>query len=217
MRCHWLIDLSGRNTGGGRFDNFRFALPPPALQAGDANQDLSFDQLDIIAALAPGRYLTGPYASLVANGQEGDSQTSIVYDANTGEVAVDAPAGIELTSINIDSAAGIFGSNPAANVGGSFDNDSDCNIFKATFGSSFGSIDFGHVAQTGLSEEFILNDLTVVGSLAGGGDLGNVDLMGPIPEPSSIALLILGLLGLVACGRRRGGRLNPTYAQSRPG
>ena len=72
----------------------------------------------------------------------------------------------------------------------------------ATFGSSFGSLSFGNVAQPGLSEDFVLNDLTVLGSLAGGGDLGDVDLI-YIPEPSALVLLTLGLLGLVACGRRR--------------
>ena len=36
-----------------------------------------------------------------------DDRTSIVYDAKTGEVRVDAPVGHEFTSINIDSAAGI--------------------------------------------------------------------------------------------------------------
>ena len=46
------------------------------------------------------------------------------------------------------------------------------------------------------------NDLTVVGSLAGGGDLGNVDLI-YVPEPSTLVLLTLGLMGLVACGLRR--------------
>ena len=55
----------------------------------------------------------------------------------------------------------------------------------------------GNVAQTGLSEDFVANDLTVVGSLAGGGDLGNVDLI-YVPEPSALVLLTLGLLGLVA-------------------
>ena len=161
-----------------------------------------FDQIDIIAALNAGTYLTGPYAAIVGGGQRDDAQTSIVYDANTGEVAVDAPAGIELTSINIDSATGIFAGAPAQNLGGSFDNDADNNIFKATFGSSFGSLSFGNVAQTGLSKEFVASDLTIVGSLAGGGDLGNVDLI-YVPEPSTLVLLTLGLLRLVAYGRRR--------------
>jgi hypothetical protein len=160
-----------------------------------------FDQLDIIAALGPGHYLTGPYNAILPGGQEGDGQTSIIYHTGTGELAVDAPEGVALTSINIDSAAGIFTGDPAGNLGGSFDNDADGNIFKATFGDQFGSLSFGNVAQAGLSEDFLASDLTVVGSLAGGGDLGDVDLI-YIPEPSAMALLALGMLGLAVRRRR---------------
>ena len=124
-----------------------------------------------------------------------------MYDANTGEVAVDAPAGTELTSVNIESAGGIFTGAAAESLGGSFDNDADNNIFKATFGGSFGSLSFGNVAQTGLSEEFVANDLSVVGSLAGGGDLGNVDLI-YVPEPSGLVLLAAALC-IVGIRRRR--------------
>ncbi len=216
--------------------------PPVALQAGDADRDLDFDQLDLVkvqqagkyltgqpatwgdgdwngapggspgsppagdglfsqfdifAALTASLYLTGPYGALGAAGQPGDSQTSIRYDARSGELSVDAPAGIQLTSINIDSAAGIFTGNAATNLGGSFDNDSDQNIFKATFGSSFGSLSFGNVAQPGLAEAFVLGDLTVVGSLAGGGGLGPVDLI-YVPEPATLTLAWLGLLAFFA-------------------
>ncbi len=102
-----------------------------------------------------------------------------------------------MTSVNIDSAASIFTGDAAQNLGGSFDNDADNNIFKATFGSSFGSLSFGNVAQAGLSEEFVLGDLSVVGSLAGGGDLGDVDLI-YVPEPTSAVLLAVGLaIGLL--------------------
>ena len=165
-----------------------------------------FDQLDIIAALAPGHYLTGPYAAVQSH-PAGDGGATLVYDPNSGRVEVQAGA-TQLTSINIDSAAGIFTGEAAQNLGGSFDNDADGNIFKATFGNSFGSLSFGNVAQMGLSEQFVLDDLTVVGSLAGGGDLGNVDLV-YVPEPSAAALLWLCLFGAVTVTRfPRIGRTN---------
>jgi hypothetical protein len=170
------------------------AAAPPA---GDG----LFNQLDIIAALNAGKYLQGPYAALAGEGNEGDGQTSIKYYPLTGEVAVDAPAGKQLTSVNIESASGIFTGAPAQGLGGSFDNDTDTNIFKATFGSSFGNISFGAVAQAGLSKDMIMGDLTVVGSLAGGGDLGSVDLI-YVPEPSTVLLLALGLLAALGYRRR---------------
>ena len=169
--------------------------PVPALLPGDANQDLTFDQLDLMQALQAGKYLTGqpatwaegdwngapggrpgkppagdgvfdhhdvlaaltagaygngPYAAIAPGGVEGDEQTSIIYNPDTGEIAVDAPASKQLTSINIESAACVFVLDPPQNLGG-WGDDLDCNIFKATFGSSFGSLSFGNVAMVGLS------------------------------------------------------------------
>jgi hypothetical protein len=246
---------SDRPGGYGSFDLWQVPIitepSQPQLQAGDANRDLKFDQLDlvqvqiaakyltgqtatwgdgdwngapggspgnpptgnnlfdqldIVAALNAGKYLTGSYAALVGKGTPGDGQTSLIYNAGTGELAVDAPAAVQLTSINIDSAAGILTGAPATNLGGSFDNDGNNNIFKATFSSSFGSLSFGNVAQAGLSERFVLNDLSVVGSLAGGGDLGNVDLI-YVPEPSTIALLAMGFLSIAGLIERRRARI----------
>ena len=174
---------------------------PGGTQGNPPAGDGLFDQIDIIAALGAGTYLQGPYAAVQSGGVANDGQTSVGYDAGTGEVFVDAPAGVELTSINIDSASGIFTGDAAQNLGGSFDNDADNNIFKATFGGSFGSLTFGNVAPAGLAQDMLMNDLTVVGSLAGGGDLGNVDLI-YVPEPNALLLLLLGVLGTLRIRRR---------------
>lgn len=165
-----------------------------------------FDQLDIIAALTAEIYETGPYGPggleppqlltpLHAHGWYWDGQTSIHYCRHTGEVTVDVPAGVNLTSIYIESASGIFLNHQEAwNLQGSFDTHSESGIFKTTFGSSFGSISFGHIARLGLSEAFVANDLMVAGSLEGGGDLGEVDFIGCIPEPSTLGLVLLAVI-----------------------
>lgn len=58
------------------------------------------------------------------------------------------------------------------------------------------------MAQAGLSEQFVLNDLSVIGSLAGGGDLGNVDLVF-VSEPSAVLLLAVGfVIGMFCFGRK---------------
>jgi hypothetical protein len=239
----WLGDDVAGQVG---LDNITAVPRPPALQAGDADQDYDFDQFDlvqvqvaakylsgevatwgegdwdgapggslgdppngdgqfnqfdIVAAQQAAIYLTGPYVAIKSEGIEGDGQTSVIYNAGTGEVAVDAAVGTELTSLNIDSASAIFTGDAAQNLGGSFDHDADNNIFKATFGSSFGSLSFGNIAQAGLSEQFISGDLTVVGSLAGGGDLGEIDLV-YVPEPTSALLLAIGMW--LICLRRVG-------------
>lgn len=145
----------------------------------------------------------GPGGGL-APGTPGDGQTSLVYNPGDGSLGVDAPAGVDLTSINIDTAGLGFNT---ANVdmtvfNGSFDNVSATNLFKATFGSSFPSTSFGvGVMAAGLSFDAVAGDLVAVGSLNGGGDLGAVDLV-YVPEPTAIVLLSLGVLGL-AIRRRR--------------
>ena len=185
--------------GGGDWDG-----APGGKQGEPPAGDGAFNQLDIIAALNADVYLKGPYAAIVQGGTLGDGQTSIVYDPATGELKVDAPSETNLTSVNITSAGSMFiGDKPAA-LDGAFDNFGADNIFKATFGGDFGSLSFGNVLAAGIAEDALANDLTVVGSLAGGGDLGDVDLVyQQIPEPSSIMLLLFGFTALLRVARRR--------------
>jgi hypothetical protein len=97
-----------------------------------AQGDGKFDDTDLAWALNTGNYLAGPYAEdsrpselppeIRAGGTRGDRQTSIIYNALTGQISIDPPAGAQLTSIHIASEAGIFTRSPANNVlNGSFD------------------------------------------------------------------------------------------------
>ena len=168
--------------------------------------DGMFNQFDIIAANVAGVYLQGPYAAIQTGGTTGDGQTSLVYNANTGELSLDPPADQELTSINVTSAGGRFLGDKPDVLDGAFDNFAADNLFKATFGGSFGSISFGTVLPVGVAESDLAADLSVVGSLAGGGDLGNVDLV-YVPEPTSVLLLTIGLVIALSHCRRKTCRL----------
>ena len=135
----------------------------------------------------------------------GDAQTSLVYNPSTGELSVDPAVGKNLTSINIESAGskfiGPYTPKPPV-LSGSFDNFAANNIFKATFGSNFGAVSFGNVLPTGLNLATLVGDMTVVGSLDGGGPLGAVDMY-VIPEPSTMILLGLAMIGLLVARRSR--------------
>lgn len=135
-------------------------LPPPG--------DGVFDQFDVISALNQNWYLTPmEFAALVPDGRINDGTVSVVYHAATGEVVVDPPAGLEFTSISVDSAASIFPMNMDYCPGGAIDCDPDSNLFKATFDGSFGFFSFGNVATPLLSEQFLLSELVVIGSFLG--------------------------------------------------
>jgi hypothetical protein len=150
-------------------------------------------------AATPG---AGYFSSIILPDEEINIHVSVGYHARTGELWVEAPDEVELTSITIDSTIGIFTGGPAQNLGGFFDISSPNKIFKATFGTSFGSISFGNVTKTGLSRDMLLADLTIDGSLAGGGGLRDVGLIYvPVPEPLGSQLLVLGLLSLMAACR----------------
>lgn len=183
---------------------------PGGSAASPPTGDNLFNQLDLIAALNAGNYSPGlPFYStspLVPGGIIGDSHVSVVYDSLTGEFGVDVPTSMTLTSFQLVSGAGIFTNNPATNLGGSFDDDSDTQIFKATFGSSFTSLSFGSIASPGLTESFLLSDLSVNGSLNEGVFLEKVDLnfqdQGTVPAPGAFILAGIGA-GLVGYMRRR--------------
>ena len=128
----------------------------------------------------------------------------IHYDANTGDFGWEANE--QLTSIQVSSEAGIFGTG-SADVDFGFDagfcSFPDCitspqRIFKATFGDSFGSFVLQNLVETGLTEEFLLRDLSATGSYSVGGPFGpDVELL-YIPEPSTLLMMMIALSALMA-------------------
>ena len=129
-----------------------------------------------------------------------DGKISLGYSALTGSLWITTNR-LRLTSINIDSAAGIFSGDPALNLGGPTDNYTEHNIFKETIGSSFGSLTFGSVAKRWLSFGFLQDDLTVTGTLEDGDTFSGANL-NYLPEPSSLVLLGTGLVCVLAVARK---------------
>jgi len=212
-------------TFGGEFGDFTVgdALMAPGLTADAVVADLTaqgskagggdLGPVDLVYLGGGGPPPAGDYKTY----PEGidDEQTSLVYWEETGTLEVNAPKSTELSSINVNSAGSKFieANYDAAQFTGSFDTKTTGNFFKATFGSSFPSFVVGQsVMPAGMTPAEVLADLHIgaaadapTGSLNGGGGLGVVDLIyAPvaIPEPSSLILLGLGLLGLAVCRRR---------------
>lgn len=169
---------------------------PGGIQGAPPEGDGVFNQHDVMAALRQETYLTGPYDAGLPNGPTEDIPLSVDYDAAIVEVAIGAPAGARSTPINSDSVAGIFTTEAVQNLLSTFDNDTDANIFKATFGTSFESLSFGPVVQPALSLAFLREDPAVAETRAGGGNLDDIELI-YVPEPPGWLLLAGGLLVLI--------------------
>lgn len=111
-----------------------------------------------------------------AEGEAGDVSfevgqgSFVIYNANTGALRVETTT--KITTLSVKSKSGIFTGSPAQNLGNAFDVDSDDEIFKID-AAGFSSLSFGNVAQTGLTEAFIRQDIDIEGSPLGGGVLGN--------------------------------------------
>ena len=140
-----------------------------------------------------------------------DAVVRLIYNAGDGTFGGQPATGKLFTSLNVQIEETSLGASPPGftffgdrpvSLSGAFDNFSDDNLFIATFGENFGTINFGQVLQPGLSKESLLAHLTIDGSYDGGGDLGDVYLQ-YVPEPSTVILMGLGLMGLLAAWRRR--------------
>ena len=100
----------------------------------------------------------------------------LYYDPATGEMSLDTS--LPLTTLEIVSRSSIFTGDPAQEVADPadvFNVDRDDKIFRLDT-AGFGDFSLGNVAQTGLSLDFLNRDLTVAGSILGGGAVAIVVL-----------------------------------------
>lgn len=92
-----------------------------------------------------------------------EGQVVVIYDPATGELSI-APSS-PLITLEINSADAIFTGETAQNLGGPFGVDRDDRILKID-PRGFEGLSFGNVAQTGLTLDFLNQDLTILGKFA---------------------------------------------------
>ena len=141
----------------------------------------------------------GSFAALAPGGAQGDDRLSVIYNALTGEVAVESPE--SFLSVQIDSEAGIF-TEDSPRLGGDVEIlEPDRQLFMISVGPNglapISSWSFGTPAQRGLSEQFVSLDLTVWARAAATHEIQGGDLIYiAVPEPSPFILMLAGLVVL---------------------
>ncbi len=237
---NWL--LSGPNALDGEVANdlaatpvpiasYRRADPSVPLEAGDADEDLDFDQLDLVKVQIAAKYLTGQPASwghgdwdgapggTPGNPPAGDGEF------NQRDIIAALSAGIYLTGSyrsvrpaprvrNDEGPIELVTGDRTQNLNDRLDNGSTTGAFQTTVGASLDSLNVAEVAQLVPSEAIFLSDSSLASSLAGEGTLENVDLV-YVPEPANIGLLCLALAiaapAFWSVGRRSKPRCYPHF------
>ena len=149
-----------------------------------------FDQNDLIDSLSVSIYLTGPYAANTGTHEPKEDAVAIKYNPDSGDLQIQANTGVELTSFSLQSQSSIFSGQPYDVLEGQFDVSTNDLIFKASLGSTFDTLQLSHAVPSGLNQDILLSDLSVDGSLAGGGRLADFTLVF-VPEPQSFSLSIV--------------------------
>ena len=161
---------------------------PIVLQAGDADQDMDFDQLDLVKVQIAAKYLTGQPATW------GDGD----WNGAPGGASGNPPLGNGLfDQLDIIAALsnGLYLAGPYGALAGTAHHDSSDEQLSVVLAAMTDA-----AGTPGRSDRLGVDALAVVGAPVGVNDPGDVNLV-PVPEPSALALLLLGVLVGAVCRR----------------
>ncbi len=156
-------------------------------------------------------------------GDRGDGNMTLDYNAATGAVTVEGASGSEFSSITIkvlddtagNSAGFEFNTGVATWAGQDVFQTQDLPAAQGfvsiiglfgTFTMTDGDV-IGAILPPGLSEQDLLDHLGIQFNQSGVPGTNDGDLLVTIPEPGSVVLAALGLLGLVGYAYRRRHRI----------
>ena len=157
---------------------------------GDWNDDGLFNSSDHLLVFTSGQYRSGPYSDSagdpvsdlkpLSNGERGD--VTLYYDSTNGNLRVGTIGSDALvTTIQIRSASNQFTEDPGNGLAGLFDVDFSTDT-RSFFGpSGYDSYVFRGALPIDMPLDALRSDLTVDGSLFGGGELGAVRLISESP------------------------------------
>jgi hypothetical protein len=136
-------------------------------------------------------------------GMVGDGMPTVFYDFATGEMGIQ-PDGNPIGLFDIESASSIFTADAILPPDALFTTNTQFRKSWSALPASAFESDFslGIIAPPGLTFQFLLNNLTLIGSGGFGTPSFPMDLFSTIPEPATAFLGGLGMLFL-ACFRRR--------------
>ncbi len=155
---------------------------------GDWSEDGVFDSSDFVVAFQAGLYRIGAYDAAAADSPtdglsslstSGAADTTVYYEPSSGGLAIGTASG-DLTTIQLGSSSDSFRD---GTVPGLFDVRVSDRLFWL-HPSGKPVLRFQEALPSGLTESEVLSDLSIDGSLAGGGDLGNVrlELVATLPD-----------------------------------
>lgn len=133
-------------------------------------------------------------------GPASDNGVNLIYTPDTGDLVMESRAGA-VTTFELKSEAGLFTTAAQGDLAGLFDVNSAVKKFKLE-PAGFETLNLAGSVQTGLSFDALAADLTLDGSFAAGGALSTVPNILVVPEPSSLALIAFGLLGVLGIRRK---------------